>query len=40
MAKLKFTISMSLDGYVAGPRQSRENPIGEDAATSPRIRDF
>ena len=29
MAKLRFHITMSLDGYVAGPRQSRENPIGE-----------
>jgi dihydrofolate reductase len=27
--KLKFTITMSLDGYVAGPRQSLENPLGE-----------
>src|SRR5207253_1587071 len=27
--QLKFTISMSLDGYVAGPSQSLENPIGE-----------
>jgi dihydrofolate reductase len=29
MTKLKFSISMSLDGYAAGPRQSRENPLGE-----------
>jgi dihydrofolate reductase len=29
MAKLTFHITMSLDGYVAGPRQSSENPIGE-----------
>jgi dihydrofolate reductase len=29
MAKLKFSITMSLDGYVAGPRQSLENPLGE-----------
>ena len=27
--KLKFTISMSLDGYVAGPNQSVANPLGE-----------
>jgi dihydrofolate reductase len=27
--KLKFGISMSLDGYVAGPNQSVENPLGE-----------
>ena len=31
MAKLKFNITMSLDGYVAGPRQSLENPLGEGA---------
>src|SRR5262245_10931121 len=29
MSKLKFTITMSLDGYVAGPDQSLENPLGE-----------
>jgi dihydrofolate reductase len=29
MAKLKFSISMSLDGYMAGPNQSLENPLGE-----------
>ena len=29
MGKLKFTMSMSLDGYVAGPNQSLENPLGE-----------
>jgi len=29
MSKLRFTISMSLDGYVAGPNQSLENPLGE-----------
>ena len=28
MSKLRFTISMSLDGFVAGPAQSVENPIG------------
>jgi dihydrofolate reductase len=28
MGKLKTTISMSLDGYVAGPDQSEENPLG------------
>jgi dihydrofolate reductase len=28
MAKLRFNIAMSLDGYVAGPDQSEENPIG------------
>jgi hypothetical protein len=29
MAKLRFNITMSLDGYVAGPGQSVENPLGE-----------
>lgn len=29
MTKLKFSISTSLDGFMAGPNQSRENPLGE-----------
>ncbi len=29
MPKLRFNITMSLDGYVAGPGQSVENPLGE-----------
>jgi dihydrofolate reductase len=29
MAKLKLDISMSLDGFVAGPNASREQPLGE-----------
>ena len=29
MSKLKFSISVSLDGFMAGPNQSRENPLGE-----------
>jgi dihydrofolate reductase len=29
MSKLKFSISMSLDGFMAGPNQSREDPLGE-----------
>jgi dihydrofolate reductase len=29
MAELRFQITMSLDGYVAGPNQSLENPLGE-----------
>ena len=29
MSKLRFNISMSLDGYVAGPNQSPENGLGE-----------
>ena len=28
MPKLKLTMSMSMDGYVAGPDQSLENPLG------------
>ena len=28
MSKLSFRISMSLDGFVAGPRQSVEDPLG------------
>ena len=29
MSKLKFNIGMSLDGYVAGPNQTLEDPLGE-----------
>ena len=29
MSKLRFEISISLDGYVAGPNQSEEQPLGE-----------
>lgn len=28
MSKLKVSLTMSLDGYVAGPDQSEENPLG------------
>jgi hypothetical protein len=28
MSRLRFTISMSLDGFVAGPSQSVQNPLG------------
>ena len=28
MTKIKADISISLDGYVAGPNQSEENPLG------------
>jgi hypothetical protein len=28
MAKLRFRISISLDGYTAGPNQSVKNPLG------------
>jgi dihydrofolate reductase len=29
MARVRFQISMSLDGFVAGPNQSEEHPLGE-----------
>jgi dihydrofolate reductase len=29
MTRIKFSLSMSLDGFVAGPNQSREHPLGE-----------
>ena len=29
MSKLSLGITMSLDGYVAGPDQSVENPLGK-----------
>ena len=29
MTNITFDITVSLDGYVAGPNQSRENPLGE-----------
>jgi dihydrofolate reductase len=29
MSKVRFEISISLDGYVAGPNQSVDNPLGE-----------
>ena len=28
MSKLRFRISMSLDGFVAGPDQSTKDPLG------------
>jgi hypothetical protein len=28
VAKVRFKIAMSLDGYAAGPQQSKENPLG------------
>src|SRR5215207_6407225 len=28
MSELRLSISMSLDGYVAGPEQSPDNPLG------------
>jgi len=32
MSKLRFRISMSLDGYVAGPHQSVDDPLGVGGA--------
>ena len=29
MSRVRVHISTSLDGYVAGPNQSEENPLGE-----------
>lgn len=29
MSKLRFQITMTLDGYIAGPNQSLEHPLGE-----------
>ena len=29
MSRVRFNISMSLDGYTAGPNQSRDEPLGE-----------
>jgi dihydrofolate reductase len=29
MSRFRFNISISLDGFVAGPNQSEENPLGE-----------
>jgi dihydrofolate reductase len=31
MSKVRVQITISLDGYVAGPNQSEENPLGEGA---------
>ncbi len=31
MSKLRFDITISLDGYVAGPNQSEDHPLGEGA---------
>jgi hypothetical protein len=28
MSTLRFNITMSMDGFVAGPDQSEENPLG------------
>jgi dihydrofolate reductase len=28
MSKIRFGVAMSLDGFIAGPQQSRDNPLG------------
>lgn len=33
MSRLRLSITMSLDGFVAGPRQSVQNPLGEGGGT-------
>jgi dihydrofolate reductase len=37
MSRLRFHISMSLDGYVAGPKQGPDDPLGEGG---PRLHDW
>jgi hypothetical protein len=34
MTRLRFNIAMSLDGYVAGPDQSEESPVGTGCGQS------
>jgi dihydrofolate reductase len=34
LSRLRFKISMSLDGFVAGPRQSVDNPLGIGGANA------
>ena len=33
MSKVRVHITVSADGYVAGPNQSLENPLGEGGGT-------
>ena len=37
VGKLKFQISVSLDGFVAGPNQSEEHPLGEGGEAAARV---
>ena len=37
MSKLRFNITMSLDGFVAGPNQSEENPLGVGGEAAARV---
>ena len=34
MSELKLNITMSLDGYVAGPDQSTQHPLGSAVSSS------
>lgn len=34
MSRLRFNITMSLDGYVAGPNQSVKNPLAKEPTIS------
>ena len=40
MSKLRCHISISLDGFVAGPNQSEENPLGEGGERRPLLEDL
>jgi hypothetical protein len=37
LSRLRFKISMSLDGFVAGPSQSVDNPARNRRGASPRV---
>ena len=37
MSKFRFNITMTLDGYVAGPNQSVETPLGGGGSPHPRL---
>jgi dihydrofolate reductase len=40
MSKLRCHISLSLDGFVAGPNQSEENPLGEGGEGGERLHEW
>jgi hypothetical protein len=37
MSKLHCDISMSLDGFITGPDEGVEKPLGDDAGAAPRL---
>jgi hypothetical protein len=37
MSELKLNMTMSLDGFVAAPEQSAENPFGIGGDAAPRV---